>query len=183
MNYRAFISVDVGALRPLERLNQELRECKADIKLVDPRSMHLTVEFLGSVNVCDTETIVDAMRRSVEGIDPFDIGLEGMGAFPSPLRLRVIWIGVQCADPLAVVARRLHQYLDRQGIRCDERPFSAHLTVARMRGPRGSNQIRDLIADNKGSEFGPLRVEAIRLKRSTLSPQGPRYDTVAEVRL
>src|SRR3989442_2720743 len=107
MAFRAFISVDLPRLEPLVALSEELRRTGASLKLVDLGQVHLTLKFLGDTEEALVPRIVDAMRASVGGIAPFTVQIVGTGAFPNLRRMNVLWVGMEGAEPLAEIARRL----------------------------------------------------------------------------
>lgn len=183
MAFRGFISADLPGLPPLEAFAAHLREVGGDLRIVSLDHLHLTLKFLGDTEEGLVPEIVAAMREAATGIAPFVLQVKGTGAFPNPSRPSVLWVGVEGADALATMAGRLDERLVSLGFERERRPWSAHVTVARVRGRRGLDRALALLADHVRDTFADVRVEEIRLKRSVLRPTGPEYTTLETVRL
>lgn len=180
--FRAFIAVEVENRERFATLLQSLSKTGADLKTVSVANLHITLKFLGDTPGNVVPEILCAMRESVASAAPFDIKFQGIGAFPGMSRISVVWVGIHGAEKLGAIAEFLDEQLHRLGFKRENRPFSPHLTLARVRSRKGIDAVRKLIEDNKNIDFGTARVDAIALKKSTLMPQGPVYSTVEEVR-
>lgn len=183
MPFRAFISVDLPPIPSIESLVRDLREASRDLKLVSPDRFHVTLKFLGDTEEGLVPEIGSAMREASAGISPFTMAVRGCGAFPNVSRPRVLWVGLEGADPLARIARSLDEHLRALGFGAETRPWSAHVTLARVRGPRGLDRAQEILRRHQEEAFAEVRVEEIRLKKSVLMPGGPEYTTVESVRL
>lgn len=181
MAFRAFVAVDVGPLDGLVRLHRELQGADAALKVVDPANFHLTLKFLGDIDDAQAAEVASAMEAACDGVAPFTLRFHGVGAFPDHDFIKVVWAGVEDADALGPVADRLHD--DLAHIRDEKRAFSPHLTLARMRGAKGKEWVQDFLERHADDAIDTLEVDAVRLKRSDLSPEGPTYTTVEEVPL
>jgi len=181
--FRAFISVDLAGLLDLEAVSYTIRGMNLQQKLVEPENVHISLKFLGDTPVRMTEDLLSIMKRSIEGIAPFDISFKGLGAFPKQDNPRVIWIGIQAPASLATIAARLEDGCADLGFRKEGRPFSPHLTLSRVKFVRDRKGLPDLFKVYQAKDFGTVKVEAIRLKKSILGPKGPTYSTVGEVLL
>lgn len=183
MAFRAFISVDLDSFGPLDSLAREISSAGADVKVVDTDIMHLTLKFLGDTQESLVPSIVAVMRDSVQGVEPFKVRLAGTGAFPNPDRARVLWVGLDDGGVLAPIAQKIDVGLSKFGIDREERAFSPHVTIARVKSSRGKDRLKQILNAHKTDFFGEQTVNSIRLKKSVLSPQGSTYTTVEEVRL
>jgi 2'-5' RNA ligase len=183
MKFRAFISFDIGTREELVRVLDELRGTKASLKLVRPELMHVTIKFLGDIDESRVPDIEAAMRRAVDGVHPFTVRLRGLGAFPSARKARVVWVGMEGTDPLAGIASRLEAELAAMGFEPERRGFSPHLTLARVRGGGRLEGLAELIEEHRDADLGSIEIRSIRLKRSILSPAGPSYSTMVDVKL
>ena len=181
--FRAFISADLPTLAPIEALVQDLRSASRELKLVSPDHLHLTLKFLGDTEEGLVPEIVSAMREAGVGVGPLDLRVRGMGAFPNPERPNVIWVGVEGAEALGKMAKSLNANLEALGFEAEHRAWSPHVTLARVRIPRGLDRVRQILEERSSQEFARVRIEEIRLKKSVLQPQGPEYTTVESVRL
>jgi len=182
---RAFIAVDVeGELASrLGRLAESLKSTGAQVKVVEEENFHITLRFLGNVPIDMIDEIEKIMKKAVEDVEPHKIKLKGVGAFPNEARPRVIWVGVEGDELLATIAQRLERELRRLGFKPETKGFTAHITLARVKGPRGRERLTEWIEKMRDVELGELEVKSIRLKKSTLTPRGPIYETMREVEL
>ena len=120
----------------------------------------------------------DALDTAIRGCEPFDFGVAGLGAFPTPVRARVIWAGAGQGGPeLEAVARRIDRALAPVGFPAEERAFSPHVTLGRVREPRRNDRLADLLG--RFETFGTFRVERVSLMRSDLSPRGARHSELS----
>ena len=179
---RAFVSVDLdGLTEEVERLQTPLDLPGVDP--VDPAGAHVTVKFLGEIG--DPEPVVAALERAGETADvtPFTAQFGGYGVFPSLDYISVVWAGVERGgDEL----RRLHAAVEREttalGIEPADHEFTPHATLARMRDARSKESVQELVRE-RDPTLGARRVEELRLTASTLTDDGPVYETVAGVSL
>lgn len=180
---RSFIAVDIDANDRIRRLLRALGGLAAPVKVVPPESLHITLKFLGEVEEGRVDGLTAALASCVDGLEPFALTFRGTGAFPRMSSPRVVWIGVEDADPLVAYARRAEDALEALGFDREKRPFSPHLTVGRVKGSRGRRALTDLLAAHREEPFGQQRVEAVKLKKSELRPTGAAYSDVARVGL
>jgi RNA 2',3'-cyclic 3'-phosphodiesterase len=163
----------------LVRVEEELGETRADIRLVERENLHFTVKFLGEVSGEVVET-VDQRLRPLE-LPRMEVGVRGLGAFPDARRPRVVWAGVAAEDlpGISGCGQRVIDALEGLG-QADERKFHPHITLARVRSPRNHETLAAFLRDSKEREFGRTPITALKLKSSALSPHGPTYRDVKE---
>jgi len=183
MSFRAFISVDLNVGQALRDVCDELRGTKASLKVVNPSIMHITLKFLGDIDEAKVPDIARIIRSSAEGVEPFQFKLNGMGAFPNRNRIKVVWVGIPNPGAMVILADRLDEGLASLGFERERREFKPHLTVARARGPKGMDDVQDIMRRRGNQDFGSQSVDSIRLKKSVLGPKGPTYHTVEEIPL
>lgn len=136
-------------------------------RFVSPESHHLTLAFLGEVGEAETRLAMAAMDDACAGMGPIPLAARGLGTFGRS-RDATLWLGIEPAGELTSLAARLREGLAARGLAFDDKPFLAHVTLARrVRMPRGA--LPDLAF--------PLPDEATRvtLLRSYLEPTGARY--------
>ena len=155
-----------------------------DVRWVRLDGLHLTVRFLGPTeeeHVGDVAAAVDGTARRLE---PFDVVIAGGGAFPSVARPRALWLGVaEGVDELAATAVALDDALAEVGWPRDERPYRAHLTLARSDGVRSGPAVARRLIDAAATVREPFRAESLVLFES-ISGGGPaRYVPLHEARL
>jgi 2'-5' RNA ligase len=158
-----------------------LRVLVHDVAWVGRDNFHLTLKFLGDVDSARLEAIVAALGEAAAGCSPFDLAVGGLGAFPSPTRPRVLWVGLDAgAGEAARLAERVDQTLAGVGFARETRAFSPHVTLGRVREPRRQPGLAEFL---RGGEFGRQHVDRLCLMQSTLSPRGARYTELAAVPL
>lgn len=181
--FRAFISADLPAIPGLEVLARGLREASRDLKVVSVDHLHLTLKFLGDTEEGLVSEIVSAMREASAGVAPFTVRVKGTGAFPNLSRPNVLWVGLEGGEPLARMAKSLDESLTALGFPRETRPWSPHVTLARVRGHRDLGRVQVLLRGHADDLFAEVRIDELRLKKSVLRPQGPEYSTVEAVGL
>jgi RNA 2',3'-cyclic 3'-phosphodiesterase len=106
-----------------------------DVRWVRMDGLHLTLRFLGPTDPQRLPAARAAVVASAAGVDPFEVGLAGAGAFPNPVRPRVLWLGLgRGVDALQALTVRLSTALAERGWPHDDRPVRPHLTLARSDG-------------------------------------------------
>jgi 2'-5' RNA ligase len=179
---RSFLAFDIENNTVLNRLataQNQLVQTGADLKLVEPQNIHITVRFLGNITPAMAEQIFDEMKKIQ--FTPFTVQIKGLGAFPNPNYPRVIWAGITTgADQLKNVFSQLEPQLRGLGFTPDSKGFSPHLTIARVRSGRNKQQLAKFLTENANYEFGAVNAKCLRLKKSDLTPRGPVYSTLKE---
>ncbi len=171
---RAAVAAEIAGLRPLA----------PRVGWVAAPNLHLTLKFLGELPPDALEQVKDGLTEAVAGVAPFSLHFYGVGAFPGMARPRVLWVGVAEGGQVAqALQARVEAALRRRGFPGDERPFSPHLTIARVREPRGLAGLQEAMARDARMDFGRLEVRGLSLMRSDLSPAGSRYTELAIFRL
>jgi len=180
---RSFLAFDIENPEVIERMETAqnlLVRTGADLRLVQPRNIHLTIRFLGGIQPQLVEKVFEEMKKVQ--FTPFEARIAGLGAFPDLHYPRVVWAGItDGADQLKDVFSQLEPRLQRLGFAPDPKGFSPHLTIARVRSGKNKSQLADLVAKNANYNFGTVKAQCLRLKRSILSPKGPTYSTLKEI--
>jgi 2'-5' RNA ligase len=183
MSLRTFIAVDIGPLPELVSFEESLRNSGADLKLVEPDNIHITLKFLGETDEGVVEDIIGIIEQCSAEIQPFKLEFKGSGAFPNLNYLKVLWIGIKNYSPLEQLATCLDNELTTLGFKAEKRSFKPHITLARVKSPRAKKQLKRVIEHNKDKFFEEFDVKHIRLKKSVLDSRGPTYYTLGEVTL
>jgi 2'-5' RNA ligase len=183
MTFRAFISVDVGSRMDWHALRKELAEVDRGVRTVRPEQLHLTLRFLGDTDESKVGPLEELIGRAVEGVPPFRISFDGVGAFPNARNPRVVWIGLEGAEPLVGIARRLEDGVVELGWNPEKRGFRPHATVARIKHVRRRGRLSSLLERWNDGSFGSMEVRSIELMRSELTPQGAIHTKVLTVPL
>jgi len=160
---------------------------QTSIKWVDPYSIHLTLKFLGSVDAAKIAPITAAMEEAVQGVAPFSLKVEGLGVFPNLRRVQVVWVGVGGeVDKLAHLQQRLESNLAGLGFAPENRRFTPHLTLARVRDRASLDErggLGELIAGTKFETAYSFPVEAVSLMKSQLTREGAIYSRISAAAL
>jgi len=180
---RSFIAFDINnesVLRRFAEVQGTLLNSGADLKLVKPQNIHITMRFLGDISLSMVNSIHEEMEKI--SFTSFDVEIKGLGAFPSLRYARVVWAGIRKgADELANIFNQLEPRLRRLGFKPDPKGFSPHLTIARVKTGRNKAELVRCVQDLVDYEFGVVRADCLRLKKSVLTPQGPIYSTLREI--
>lgn len=167
---RAAVAAEIARLRPLA----------PRVGWVAAPNLHLTLKFLGELPPDPLEQVKSGLTEAVTGVAPFSLRFYGVGAFPGMARPRVLWVGVAEGGQVAqALQARVDAALGRRGFPHDERPFSPHLTIGRVRELRGLAGLEEAMRRDARMDFGRLEVGALSLMRSDLSPAGSRYTELA----
>jgi 2'-5' RNA ligase len=181
VTFRGFIAVDVPSSPSLDALADQLQKASSSLKVVPTDHLHLTIKFLGETEEGLVPEILAAMREAAAGIRPFEVRIKGTGAFPSLGRMNVVWVGVEGAEPLARLAEVLDGSLEALGFPRETRRWTAHVTLARVKGHRDLDGARHILESHANDVFAAHTVDAVHLKKSVLSPQGAKYSIVDTV--
>lgn len=181
--FRGFIAVDVKESAMLNEFKQALASTPAKLKMVKNENIHLTLKFLGETPLTQLEDIETIMKKAVSSIKPHVVTLIGSGVFPNKDYIKVIWIGIKQAKHLSTIASYLNENLTMLGFKKEKRDFSPHLTIARVKNAKGKKEINSLIDQYTETIFAEIPINNIKLKKSTLTPQGPIYETLKTIPL
>lgn len=177
---RLFVSVDLPEelIGPVRDLQAEFADADG-LDFVDPAQAHVTLKFLGDVSDGAYAETVAALERAVESsrVGPFDATFGGLGVFPSLDYISVLWLGV---DGGAVELAALHEAVERECVAAGFDPadneFTPHVTLARMQHAGGKELVQRLVREREPT-VGTARVAEVRLTESTLTHEGPVYET------
>jgi 2'-5' RNA ligase len=148
--------------------------------------MHLTLKFLGDVDISDTYAVCKAVQTAVKGFEPFDLEIRGVGAFPNIHRPRTIWFGGgEGETQIASLAERIDDELFKVGFRKEGRRFQTHLTLGRVHTDRGPAlaELTRLLQEYADLEVGQTPVDEVIIFSSTLTRNGPIYDPLGHTPL
>ena len=179
---RSFIAFDLqndSVLNRLATAQKLLIQTNADLKLVEPINIHVTIRFLGGISPEMIEKVY-AVIKNVK-FSPFNVGIHGLGVFPTLNYPRVVWAGItDGADNLINIFEQLEPQIHDLGFAPDPKGFNPHLTIARVRSGANKQNLVDLVTKQANYDFGIIRADCLRLKKSRLSARGPIYSTLKE---
>jgi 2'-5' RNA ligase len=145
--------------------------------------LHLTLAFLGEVAAAAVAPLAEALRARAAGVPAFTARLAGAGAFPPHGPVRVIWAGLEPEADLARLAAAVRAAIDDAGLAADDKPFRAHLTLARCPQPWRAETRAALVGLLGPLDGTPVAVDRTALVESVLGPGGPTYRDLARVAL
>lgn len=186
---RTFIAIELptDVKERLKGIQETLRKTDSDVKWVDPNNIHLTLKFLGEVSEEKIPVVKAAIKRIAQQNSPYPLSISGIGAFPRISSPRVIWAGVRTGEnETARIAEQLEEDFSAMGFPKEERKFSCHITLGRIRSSAGIQRLVKLLTDS-GAALLPENLgffaSAITLFQSRLSPQGPAYEPLSVFQL
>ena len=187
---RAFVAIELPeqVKSVLTQLQNDLKRSKAaSVKWAGAEGIHLTLKFLGNVDASEIPKLKEALSGATRGIAPFHLELGNPGAFPNAHAPRVVWVGVGGeVETLQTLHNNVERELAPLGFSPEERSFSPHLTLGRMREGSTADDRRCLggaVASLKVGEKPTFEVGALSLMRSTLTPRGAIYSCLASFAL
>ncbi len=180
---RAFLALEVSGevKRKIVGLQDEIAGSGADVRLVGEENMHVTLKFLGDID----ETAVGKVTGAMGAVrsEAFLLEVTGAGAFPNARMPRVLWVGAGSGgDKVSNIAKQLEAELAKLGFP-REREFTPHITVGRVRSARNAAALAGILQRNRDASYGSTAIDRIVFKKSVLTPSGPIYSDIGEVRL
>ncbi|GAB6101062.1 RNA 2',3'-cyclic phosphodiesterase [Thermococcus atlanticus] len=181
---RAFIAIEINdAVRDnLLRAQERIGNKAARIKFVERENFHVTLKFLGEIDEALAEDVKKALAEIARKHKKHRVRVKGIGVFPNPNYVRVIWAGIENDEGIKAIAKDVEREMRRLGFKKDK-DFVAHITIGRVKFVRDKVELAMALKDLADEDFGEFDVEAIELKKSTLTPKGPIYETVARFEL
>jgi len=169
------------ALDLTEEIREALREPIAKLKPLAktarwarPEGMHVTLKFIGHIDASRLEAIRAALG-TVQSNAPVEVQIRGVGFFPDERRPRVLWCGIEASANLAPLAAEIERTLEPLGIRREERKFTPHLTLARLKDSHGVQKLVRAAEEMKPRVFGSARARDFHLFESVTKPSGAEY--------
>ncbi len=177
---RLFTGIDLTTevIANLENLLQRL-EPAAQINWGPPLNLHITTKFIGE---WPEDRLAELQRAlgAVPSRQPIAIAIEKLGFFPNPHSPRVFWAGVHAGEDLAGLARDTEDALASLGVAKEERAYSPHLTLARIKTPGRQSGLLQAVAELPSLEFGRFVADRFYLYQSRTAPSGSVYTKLAE---
>ena len=177
---RLFTGMDLpqNVVTNLEELLVRLKPA-AQINWSPPRNLHITTKFIGEWPE-ERLAALKAALASLRAREPIPISIEKLGFFPNPHSPRVFWAGIHAGDELAGLARDTEAALAALGIAKEDRAYSPHLTLARIKTPGKQPALLQAVAKLPSLEFGSFTADRFYLYHSRTAPSGSVYTKLAE---
>jgi 2'-5' RNA ligase len=176
---RVFVAVEISNNALINSIAKLQSEINIIAKPVEPQNLHFTIQFLGEI----TEEVSQKIKQALKTIkfSTFKVNFKGIGVFPKMKFPRVIWIGTDeiGANFLVGLAKKVANVLSPLGF-IPDKPFKSHITIFRIKNKVG--EISKELEKFKTYEFGSQEISNIKLKQSVLTPHGPIYSDLGEVK-
>ena len=181
---RAFLALDPPGevLNEIAAIQNRMKKLLAgDIRWVNPAGIHLTLKFLGDITRADIATVADAVSPVAATYAPLSLEIGTAGFFPDVKRPRILWIGTD-GDVKGLIALQaaVENALAGCGFPREKRSFRPHLTLARIKSPRGFTGASVLMDGSSDYRAGSFVGRSVTLFQSTLTPKGAVYTELAQ---
>jgi 2'-5' RNA ligase len=182
---RAFLAVDPGdeLRRALAARIERYRTAGMRVTWVSAANLHLSLAFLGGIPRGTANALPGALAVACASLPRFGCRAVGAGFFGRSTAPKIVWAGVERRPEIFALQAAAAEVCRAAGIRLEERPYSPHITLGRVREAAGWERLRDLLAHDHEREWGTLDVAAVVLMRSDLRPNGPVYSPLARLPL
>jgi RNA 2',3'-cyclic 3'-phosphodiesterase len=184
---RTFIGIDPGkTIRDrIVALQESLARSGSEVKWVEPDNLHVTLLFLGEVDLLDVPPLCQAVTAATAQHSAFAMSIETAGCFPNPRRPRILWVGVgEGAQEVVALHNSLEPPLLELGCyRREERQYTPHVTLGRVKSDRPTDKLAMALAKRAGWKGGETMVREIHVLSSELTRQGPVYSVLSRVKL
>lgn len=187
---RVFIAVDLppAIQESVEKQTAPLRRTLGDdlIRWVPAQNMHLTLKFIGNIAASHLDFLKQMLTQSVNSQRQFDLQIGGIGSFPNLKRPRVLWVGIHAPADLTSLQKNVEAGAVRLGYEKEERGFSPHLTLGRVRqnvSAADLERIRSALENTQIGRIGTATIEAVHLYKSDLHTDGSIYTKLLSVPL
>lgn len=176
---RAFLALDPPPeiLHRVADIQDALkRHIRGNLGWVRPQGIHLTLKFFGHLAAEGLGDIAAVVAGQAAGTRPLNLEVKGLGVFPGAARPRVLWLGIGGeVERLVVLQKTIDRGLEACGFPREERPFRAHLTLARIRSPQGLSGLDRALAEGQSRSAGAFSATGLTLFQSELTPTGAVY--------
>ncbi len=183
---RAFIAIELpeAIKQGIAKVQEQLRETGASANWTRPEGIHLTLKFLGEVEEAKTQEIMRMFAGATQGIGKLNLEVAGAGAFPNVKNPRVLWLGVTGdIEKLGLLQAAVEDAMVKLGFEREERAFSPHLTLARIKFPKPRDNWQRKIEGIRDVKLGGFEADRVSLMKSELRREGAVYTEVGRVEL
>jgi len=180
---RAFLGISIpDNLKPkIIRIQDKFDDF--DIKFVEKENLHFNLKFFRYIEPGKIDKLKENLEKITTQFEPFEIGISGIGAFPSKNYVRVFWLGVkQGYHTFKSLTEMMGKSIESLGFEKESR-FVPHLTLGRVKSGRNKTELLVLLRKLEKVEVGKMKIDKIILFQSKLSPRGPVYEEVFNINL
>jgi RNA 2',3'-cyclic 3'-phosphodiesterase len=184
---RTFIGIDPGkAIRDqIITLQDTMARTGTEVKWVEPENLHVTLLFLGEVDMLDVPPICQSVADTVRLHSSFPMSIENVGCFPNLRRPRIVWVGVgEGVQEVVALHDALEPPLLELGCyRREERHYTPHITLGRVKSDRPTDKLTASLTRRAGWKGGATSVREIHVMSSELTSRGPIYTVLSRAKL
>lgn len=180
---RSFVAIEIPLTADLANLLDRLKKSGSRLSVPRAEGVHITIKFLGDVQEDRMDRILTILREAASSHSRFEAKVRGTGAFPSPRNPRVLWVGIEDGGAMGRLAESVDKNLAEMGFEREKRPFTPHVTVARVKSSSGIERAIEILNEYETTEFGSFTVADMKLKKSTLTPSGSIYEDIGVIPL
>ena len=186
---RVFIAIDLddeirAGLGDLQQQLQNKADIKkGDVKWVAPKNIHLTLKFLGEIRDKQVVDVCNIVKDVASRHKSFELDIESVGCFGGK-SARILWVGIgKGIDSLLQLQKDLEQQLASSGWPTEQREFTGHLTLCRVKNTRAGVELAAMTEDYKDFKLGTILADSISVYQSQLTPSGPMYTVLGNYKL
>ena len=181
---RAFIAVNLASviIEEIAKIQLALQTVKGDIRWTRVEGWHLTLKFLGDISRDQVAPLLGVLSEALRTQSSFRVVAQGLGAFPNLKRPRVVWVGIHGAE-LQTLSEKLEAALMSLDFPPEERGFTPHLTLGRIRSLRGWERVLTVMKEHDHTRFGESEINQVTLYQSDLRPDGAVYRPLGSIAL
>jgi len=183
---RTFIAIEIPEeiKKEMVELQRRLRSSAVDASWPRPEGIHLTLKFLGEIPEAKVSEVQEALKSAASRSGAFRLEVEGVGTFPHPQNARVVWIGLSGdIDKLTALQTAIEDGMERIGMKREDRPFTPHLTLGRIKYIRSKEIWLKALESLKDIRLPGFDVTAVSLMKSELKRTGAVYTEVTRAEL
>ena len=176
---RTFISLDIPLTDGIAAVLDEMKIAD-NVRPVPEGQIHLTLKFLGDQDERKVERLCSSLRDALSGTGPFDIVVEGVGAFPDMKHPKVVWLGIKDPELLIGLADKVDSVIKGLKMKADDKSFSPHITVGRV---TSRTDLKDFFARYEKTSFCSFTCGHVDVMKSVLTPKGAIHSIIERIEL
>ncbi|MBW1971287.1 MAG: RNA 2',3'-cyclic phosphodiesterase [Deltaproteobacteria bacterium] len=181
---RSFLAIDINPeiKGKIAKAIEKFHFDDLGVRWVKSENLHLTIKFFGSITNNMVDKGILRLTELLKGFAPFNFKLSGVGAFPTITNPKVIWLGVSDGNEnITVLWEMVENSLSALGFKKENRNFSPHLTIGRMKSAKRKKELIEKLIKIKDIEFGEVSAKYLSFYKSDLRPTGPIYTCLAQI--
>ncbi len=178
---RAFIAISMPppVQNMVENIQDRFKQIRAPIRWVKPSNLHLTLKFLGNITEEQIEGAKKCLKVAGQDVNSFTLKTTETGGFPNLNYPKVLWLGFSDPDgQLHKLVENIELQLQKIGFQRESRKFTPHLTIGRIKSPKGKKIFIRMLHKEKNVSCDDICVTCLKLIKSDLKPSGPEYSVL-----